>query len=163
MNPHPNFESASLPVRKGTCCWGRESQLEVSALSSMAAKALLALFDGTEMLFSRRLTLRGRGFRREPASPRRTVIALLGLHRLAGSGQRQPFDLPSIETAVFQDKRWIKGIGDLGILIQFAAEYSPDRLPSLAENFDFAKALEIFPDGREARTAAVQGRWKVRI
>ena len=155
MNPHPNFESASLGARNGACCWGRESQLEVSALSSMAATALLPLFDGTEMLFTRRITLRGRGFCREPASPRRTVIALLGLHRFADSGQRQPFDLPSIETAVFQDKRWIKGIGDLGILIQFAAEYSPDRLSSLADNFDFAEALEIFPDGREARTVAL--------
>jgi len=144
-------------MRQGACCWGRESQLEVSALCSIATKALLALFDGTEMLFSRRITLRGREFRRELASRRRTVVALLGLHRLAGSGQRQPFDLPCIETAVFQDRRWIKGIRDLGILIQFAAEYSPDRLPSLAENFDFAKALEIFPDGREARTAALSG------
>ena len=155
MNPHPNFESASLPIREGAWCWGRESKLEVSALCSMAAKALLALFDGTEMLFSRRLTLRGREFRREPVSPERTVVALLGLHRLAGSGQRQPFDLPSIETAVFQDKRWVKGIGDLGILVQFAAEYSPDRFASLADSFDFAKALEIFPDGREAHTAAL--------
>jgi len=155
MNPLPNFESAFLPVRNGARCWGRESQLEISALSSMAAKALLALFDGTEMLFSRRITLRGRGFRREPASPARTVVALLGLHRFADSGQRQPFDLPSIETAIFKDKRWINGIGDLGILIQFAAEYSPDRLISLADNFDFAKALEIFPDGRKARTAAL--------
>ena len=107
------------------------------------------------MLFSRRITLRERGFRREPASPRRTVVALLGLQRLADSGKRQPFDLPSIESAVFQDKRWVKGIGDLGILVQFAAEYSPDRLASLADHFDFASALESFPDGREARTAAL--------
>src|ERR1700720_2816469 len=97
MNPDPNFESASLAARNGACCWGRESQLEVSALSSMAVTPLLPLFDGTEMLFSRRITLRGRGFSREPASPRRTVIALLGLHRSADSGQRQPFHLPSIE------------------------------------------------------------------
>ncbi|MFY9733070.1 MAG: hypothetical protein WAK24_20870, partial [Candidatus Acidiferrales bacterium] len=89
----------------------------------MASKALLTLFDKAEMLFSRRLTLRGREFRLEPGSPKRTVVALLGLHRFAGSGQRQPFDLSSIETALFQDKRWIKGIGDLGILVQFAAQY----------------------------------------
>jgi hypothetical protein len=155
MNPLPNFESALLPVRNGARCWGRESQLEVSVLSSMAANALLALFDETEMLFSRRITLMRKGFRRERASPRRTVVALLGLHRFADSGQRQPFDLPSIETAVFKDKRWIKGIGDLGILIQFVAEYSPDRLTSLADDFDFAEALDIFRDGREARTAAL--------
>jgi hypothetical protein len=155
MNPRPNIESASLLVHKAACRWGHESQLEVSALCSMASKALLTLLDETEMLFSRRLTLRGREFRREPGSPKRTVVALLGLHRLAGSGQRQPFDLPSIETAVFQDKRWIREIGDLGILVQFAAQCSPDRLASLADDFDFARGLEIFPDGREAHTAGL--------
>ena len=155
MNLHPNLESVSLPVCDAARRWSRESQPEVSALCRMAAEALLTLFDGTEMLFSRRLTVRGREFRREQVSPERTVVALLGLHRLVGSGQRQPFDLQSIETAVFQDKRWVKGIGDLGSLIQFAAEYSPDRLASLADSFDFTKALEIFADGREAHTAAL--------
>jgi hypothetical protein len=155
MNPQPNFESASLPGRNSACSVSYESKLEVSALNSMAAKALLALFDGTEMLFSRRITLRERGFRREPVSPRRTVIALLGLQRLADSGTRQPFDLPSIENVVFQDTGWIRGIGDLGLLVRFAAEYSPGRLASLLDNFDFVTALESFPDGREARTAAL--------
>ncbi len=107
------------------------------------------------MLFSRRVTLRERGFRREPGSPRRTVIALLGLHCLADCGQQQPFDLASIGNVVFQDNRWIKGIGDLGVLLQFAAEYNLDRLALLAHNFDLAMALECFPDGREARTAAL--------
>jgi len=128
---------------------------ELSALKSMAAKALLALFDGTEMLFSRRITLRGRGFRREPASLRGTVIALLGLRCLADSGERQPFDLSSIENAVFQNKNWIRGIGDLGLLVQFAAEYNPDRLATLAGHLDFETAIESFPDGREARTTAL--------
>jgi len=155
MNPRANFESASQLVHKTACRWSHESQLEVSALCHMASKALLTLLNKTEMLFSRRLTLRGRELRLEPASPKRTVVALLGLSRLASSGQRQPFDLTSIETAVFQDKRWIKGIGDLGILVQFAAQYSPDRLASLADDFDFTRALEIFPDGREAYTTGL--------
>ena len=50
---------------------------------------------------------------------------------------------------------WIKGIGDLGVLLQYAAEYSPDRLALLADHFDLATALEYLPDGREARTAAL--------
>ena len=129
--------------------------MDLSPLKSMAAKALLALFDGTEMIFSRRITLRDRGFRREPPSPRRTVISLLGLHGLAGSGQRQPFDLACIENAVFPDRRWVKGIGDLGVLVQFAAQCNPDRLASLTHDFDFATALENFPDGREARTTSL--------
>jgi hypothetical protein len=155
MNPQSNLGPSSFQARNSVSSTDSVSKLEVSALKSMAAKALLALFSSTEMLFARRITLRDRGFRRDAASPRRTVIALLGLHSLAGSGQRQPFDLPSIENAVFQDKNWIKGIGDLGVLVQFAAEYQPDRLPSLADHFDFATALESFPDGREARTAAL--------
>ena len=155
MTPQSNLEFSTLQARSSASTANLESKLEVSALKSMAAKALLALFDGTEMLFSRRIILRERGFRREAPSPRRTVIALLGLQCLENSGQRQPFDLASIEKAVFQNKRWIQGIGDLGVLVQFAAEYSPGRLASLAEEFDFARALESFPDGREARTAAL--------
>ena len=125
------------------------------ALNSLAATGLLALFDKSEMLFSRRITLREGGFRREPVSPRRTVIALSGLRCLADSGTRQPFDLPSIENAVFRNMDWIKGIGDLGVLLQYAAEYSPDRLALLTDHFDLAAALEYLPDGREARTAAL--------
>jgi hypothetical protein len=127
----------------------------VLALNSLAATALQALFDGTEMLFSRRITLRERGFRREAVSPRRTVIALSGLRCLADSGTRQPFDLLSIEDAVFRDTGWIKGIGDLGVLVQFAAEYSPGRLAVLAGHFDLATAPESFPDAREARTSSL--------
>jgi hypothetical protein len=119
----------------------------------MAAKALLTLLDGKEVLFSRLITLRERTFRREPVSQRRTVVALLGLHQFADSGQAQPFDLDSIQAAVFQDRRWVKGIGDLGILIRFAAECSPNRLTSLANEFDLGNALNIFPDGREAHTS----------
>ena len=155
MIPRSNLESGALPVPNGDSTWGRESQEDVSALCSFAAKALLALFDRTKMLFSQRITLRDGGFRREEASPRRTVVALLGLKCLSDSGQRQPFDLASIENAVFQDKSWIEGVGDLGVLIRFAAEYNPDRLASLADHFDLATALNSFPDGREARTAAL--------
>src|ERR1700751_1342111 len=105
MNPRPNLESASLLVHKAACRWGHESQLEVSALCRMASKALLTLLDETEMLFSRRLTLRGREFRREPGSPKRTVVALLGLHRLAGSRPQQAFELASHVSPGFFDSR----------------------------------------------------------
>jgi hypothetical protein len=155
MQSQPNFESASLTKRDSARGVRHETKVDVLALNSMAAKALLPLFDRTEMLFSRCITLREQGFRREPVSPRRTVIALLGLRCLADSGRRQPFDLPSIENAVFRDIGWIKGIEDLGVLGQFAAEYSPNRLALLAGHFDLATALECFPDGREARTAAL--------
>ena len=155
MNPQTNLKPAPFPARNSVSSVGPVPKLDIVTLKNMAAKALLALFDGKELLFSRRITLREGGFRREAASQRRTVIALLGLKCLSDSDQQQPFDLASIENSVFQDKSWIKGIGDSRDLLQFAAEYSPDRLTSLADDFDFAKALETFPDGREARTVAL--------
>jgi hypothetical protein len=155
MNSKTKLEPASFPARHSVSSVGYVPRLDVPTLKNMAARALLPLFDGTETLFSRRITLRERGFRKEPASPRRTVIALLGLQSLAESGHRQPFDLACIENAVFRDRRWVKGIGDLGVLVQFAAEHNPERLASLTHDFDFATALENFPDGREARTAAL--------
>ena len=124
-------------------------------LKTVAAKALLALLDGRETLFSRRITLCERGFRRDPVSPSRSLIALLGLRHLAASGQPQPFDLGSIQDAVFRDKRWVKSLGDLGILIRFTAECSPDNLGSIANEFDLENALNSFSDGREAHTSGL--------
>jgi hypothetical protein len=155
MNPRSNLGSLALPVRYGVGTWGRGTQLEASAFCSIAVKALVSLFDGKELLFRGRVTLREGGFRREPASHRRTVVALLGLKCLSESGQQQPFDLASIENSVFQDESWIEGVGDLGVLIRFAAENNPNRLALLADRFDLASALSSFPDGREARTAAL--------
>ena len=155
MNPYSNLGPIALPVRNGDGVWSRGSQPDVSAFCSIAVRALVSLFDGKESLFSQRITLREGGFRREAVSQRRTIIALLGLKRLLDSGRKQPFDLASIEDSVFQDTRWIQGVGDLGVLIQFAADYNPNRLAFLADRFDLASALGSFPDGREARTAAL--------
>ena len=155
MNPHSKLESVALPVRTGDGTSGRVSQLEVSAVCKIAVKALVSLFDQTELLFSRRIILREGVLRRETASQRRTVIALLGLECLSDSDQGQPFDLASIEHSVFQDTSWIEGVGDLGILIRFAAEYNPDQLALLADRFDLPTALSSFSDGREARTTAL--------
>lgn len=155
MNPHSNLESVALPARRNDPTGGRGKQLEVSAFCGIATKALVSLFDEMESLFRRRITLREEGFQREAASRRRSAIALLGLKCLSDSGQQQPFNLASIEDSVFQDLSWIEGIGDLGVLIQFAAQYSPDRLSLLADRFDLPTALGSFTDGREARTAAL--------
>src|ERR1700757_3461413 len=138
MNPHSNLESVALPVPNGYGTWGRGTRPEISAFCSIAVKALVSLFDEKELLFRRRVTLREGAFRREAASQRRTVIALLGLKCLLDSGQQQPFDLESIENSVFQDKSWIQGVGDLGVLVKFAAEYNPNRLALLADRFDLA-------------------------
>jgi hypothetical protein len=152
IHSQSNLEVPFALERNGVLSSNRDSRLENSALTSVAARALLALFNGKEMLFSQRIRLSERGFRREGVSARRTVVALLGLHRLAESGEQQPFDLEAIQAAVFQDESWVKGVGDLGLLVRLAAECRPDRLARIASEFDFANALTAFPDGREART-----------
>jgi hypothetical protein len=152
MNSLSNLEFPA-PERRGAFAGNRDPQSGISTLTSVAARALLALFDGKEMLFSRRIRLNGRGFHREGVSARRSVAALLGLQRLTDSGEWQPFNLETIHAAILQDTRWVKGIGDLGLLVRLAAECGrPDRVASVATEFDFANALTAFPDAREART-----------
>src|ERR1700745_2824487 len=111
-------------------------ETSASMLKSMAAKALLTLLDGRESLFFNRIALTEGGFRKDSVSKHRTVVALLGLLHFAESGLPHSFDLEAIEEGIFRDTRWVSGIGDLGILIRFAAECKPKRLTSIINNFD---------------------------
>lgn len=126
------------------------SQTNASILKSVAAKALLTLLDGRASLFLGRIALTEGGFRKDSVSQHHTVVALLGLLQ---SGLPHSFDLEAIEEAIFRDTRWVKGIGDLGILIRFAAECKPNRLASIINQFDLENALNLFLDGRQAQTA----------
>lgn len=83
------------------------------------------------------------------------MIALLGLQRLAQSGEAHPFDFASIRDAVWQDTSWVSGAGDLGLMTWFAAECLPDRLEDVFRNYDFGQVLATSWDGRQARTNAL--------
>jgi hypothetical protein len=131
------------------------SQPDIPALNSLALRSLVPLFDEKAKLFSRRVTLTKEGFHREGTSPKRTVIALLGLQRLAESAGTQPFDIASIQDAVFKDTSWVRSAGDLGLLTWFTAVCAPERLAVLVRQFDFEKAVATYADGREARTAGL--------
>jgi hypothetical protein len=130
-------------------------QPDVRALNSLALRSLVSLFNEKEQLFSQRVTLAGDGLHWDFTSRKRTIFALLGLHRLAEAGGRQPFDLASIREAVLQDTSWVKKAGDLGLLAWFVAECFPERLEKLFDQFDFENALTVYPDGRQARTTGV--------
>jgi hypothetical protein len=116
---------------------------------------LLSLFDHKTKLFSESATLTESGLRRAKVSRRQTAIALLGLERLASSGATHPFDVGSIQDALWNDTRWVTSIEDLGVLTWFAAECCPDRLASLFCDFDFSSAATTYPDAREASTTAL--------
>jgi hypothetical protein len=130
-------------------------QPDVRALNSLALRSLVSFFNEKEQLFSQRVTLAGDGLHWDYTSRKRTIFALLGLHRLAEAGGRQPFDLASIREAVLRDTSWVKKAGDLGLLMWFVAECFPEWLEKLFDQFDFENALTAYPDGRQARTTGV--------
>ncbi len=131
------------------------SQLDFPALNSLALRSLVSLFDEKERLFSRRVTLTEAGLRREGCSRKHTIVALLGLQRLADAGQSLPFDVVSIRDFILGDTRWVKSVGDLGLLTWLAAVCAPEHLRRLLGQFDFAGAVANYPDGLEARTTGL--------
>jgi hypothetical protein len=130
-------------------------QPDIPALNSLAIRSLSLLFDEKEQLFSERLTFLMNGCQRARASRRHTIVALLGLHRLAESGGAQPFDIESIQNAVFRDRTWVKTAGHLGLLTWFAAVCLPEKLGTIFEEFDFERILASYEDAREARTVGL--------
>ena len=137
--------------------WAAHSvpSLDIPSLNALALRSLVSLYDRKENLFCQGLRMANQGFRQEKTSRKRTIIALLGLHRFADSGATQPFDLASIADTVLAETSWVRGAGDLGLLAWYAAEFVPDSLPALFSQFDYEKSLETYPDGREARTVGL--------
>lgn len=129
--------------------------IDIPALNALAVQSLLSLFKAKENLFCRCVTITKDGFHQDKTSRRRTIIALLGLQRLSESGERQPFDLVSIQDVLLTDTSWVRGVGDLGLLTWFTAEFVPEKLHGLFNEFNFNKALETYPDGRQARTSGL--------
>jgi hypothetical protein len=129
--------------------------LDIPSLNALALRSLVSLYDRKENLFCQGLCVANQGFRQEKTSRKRTIIALLGLHRFADSGETLPFDLAAIADTVLADTSWVRGAGDLGLLAWYTAEFVPDSLPGLFSRFDYQKSLETYADGREARTAGL--------
>jgi hypothetical protein len=127
---------------------------DIPALNSIAVHSLVSLFDEKTHLFRQRVMAGEAGIRRDEVSRKHTIIALLGLHRLAEAA-RQPFDVAAIQDVVFEDRRWVKSVGDLGLLTWFTSICRPDRLGVLFDEFDFENALQTYEDGREAQTAGL--------
>jgi len=152
MTPRPLAKAISheeRPDAPGARCYSR---LDIPALRALCVRSLASLYQEKEKLFSRRMILSEGGFHREGPSWEQTIIALLGLQRLAESGGVHPFDTVAIRDSIFRDTNWVTSLGELGLLTWFTAESAPERLEKLFSKFDFEKALEIYADGREAST-----------
>jgi hypothetical protein len=125
---------------------------EFQEVNALAVGALLTLFDGATQLFSNRPLRPQEVFVHERIVRRDTVIALLGLRCLDDGGGEHPFHFPSIENAVFEDLRWTAGIGDLGLLLWYAARHAPQRLATLLQDCDLQAALDNSRGARDAHT-----------
>jgi hypothetical protein len=152
----------SLPATRETGVRVRDNvgadgilQPDIPSLNALAVRSLSSLFDEKEQLFSERATFNLRGFRRGRASRRHTIVALLGLHRLAECGAAQPFDLEAMQNVVFRDRSWVKTAGHLGLLTWFTAVCLPERLGTIFEEFDFERVLTSYEDARQVRTAGL--------
>lgn len=131
---------------------GIEGRSRIRGLNSLALRTLLALFDDQEQLFSGRFVEPEELFVERQVSRRGTLIALLGFRRVRKTRRVFPFDLSQIEKAVFQDFRWMRGIGDLGLTLWYAAQHAPERLENLYQRCNFEVALDFSRDSRESRT-----------
>ena len=89
---------------------------------------------------------------REGTSRRYTIITLLGLKELESAGMHSPFDAHAIYASLIRDTSWIRGVGDLGLLIWLTARFEPDRLERVFRTFDCDTALDRYPDAQESRT-----------
>jgi hypothetical protein len=152
MPERPLIEEVSVRERVEFHTENPDSQVDIPALNALAVRSLAALFEEKEKLFARCITLTADGFHREGTSRKRTLIALLGLRRLAESGEAPPFDIVSIRDVILADTSWVRGIGDLGLLTWFTAECVPERLGRLLNHVEFGKALDSYADGRQAYT-----------
>jgi hypothetical protein len=152
MTPQPFVKVASVRERTDVLADSPGSQVDICAWNALALRSLVSLFEEKEKLFSRCVTLTEHGFQRERTSRKRTIIALLGLQRLAEFGGTPPFGLTSIRDAVMNDTSWVRSVGDLGLLTWFTAECAPEKLEILLHKLDFGTALDTYWDARQART-----------
>ena len=154
----PDIRSQSVsgivapPLQSGTV---DDLGAQITALNALALRSLRDLFSEKDKLFLRSVTLRGNDVRCEESSPKRTLIALLGLNRLTDSAKNSMFDIHAMHEAVFCDTRWVTSLKDLGLLTWFTAECAPERLARLFKEFAFDAALEKYPDGRQAHTVGL--------
>lgn len=125
---------------------------DVRELLSLAGRGLVAMFDADDQLFCHRLLRTEKGIVREGLSPRYTIMTLLGLREVERARMDSAFDTKAIYASFVRETNWIRGIGDLGLLIWLTSTFDPDRLGGLFSKFSCGAALDSYPDARSART-----------
>jgi hypothetical protein len=125
---------------------------EVRRLISLAADGLRLMFDRDEQLFCHRFILTSAGCVQEGLSPRYSVMTLLGLKKLEAAGIVSLVDMEECFQTLLRNTDWVRGVGDLGLLIWMTAIFKPDQVEALLQRFCWTTALQRYRDSRQART-----------
>lgn len=124
-------------------------------LCELAAAGLFAMIDPGQRIFCDIYNRTEKGMRRESLSPRYTMMTLLGLNRYEQSGRRSPIAIGPVLDALLEDTEWVKGAGDLGLLLWTCAELVPEKLPEVYGKNHPQEALSRFSDGGRGSTMEV--------
>jgi hypothetical protein len=135
-----------------TSQFDRKTALSVRELLSAAARGLVAMFDEDKQQFCHRLLRTENGIVREGLSPRYTIMTLLGLRELELTGMDCRFDTKAIYASFVRETDWIRGLGDLGLLIWLTAVFDPEQLGGVFSKFRCESALDAYADARSGRT-----------
>ena len=121
-------------------------------LIGLAAEGLVPMFDAQRRLFCSRMVRTDQGLVRKGISHRYTIMSLLGLHQMKASGLPLPFKIEPAIDALLQDTRWLRNVGDLGLLLWLCALASPDRLHDFCSRHELSSAVDRYGDGWARRT-----------
>lgn len=121
-------------------------------LLALSTRGLAQMVDPATGLFCHRLVATKNGLQREGISPRYTAMTLLGLYEMEAAGQPASLDIQSCYRSLIRHTTWIKGVGDLGLLLWVSAEVDPERTRDFLRDFDCSSALARYSDARAART-----------
>lgn len=143
MSLRPSLGSGSLQAAVS---------LDIRELNSLAARGLVSMFDTEKQLFCHRLVRTEGGLVRESLSPRYTIMTLLGLRELERNGGSTPFDTQVLYESLARDTSWIRGAGDLGLMVWLTATFAPDQLSSFFRRVNLEAALDRYADARQVRT-----------
>jgi hypothetical protein len=125
---------------------------DIDRLLELAMRGITPMFCPEENLFCYRLKQTPGGLVREGISHRYSIMTLLGLHRAASAGLECPLDTAPILRAVAGNTEWVKGAGDLGLLLWLSSLSYPEYVQPLLTHFRVGDALQNFPDAQEGRT-----------
>jgi hypothetical protein len=128
---------------------------DIRRLTTLAIAGLPAMFDRGRNLFCYRVQHNGRRLVMEGVSHRYTIMTLLGLQEFTKSGGTHPFDTEAILASLTADMTWVKGIGDLGLLLWLVASVFPHHIQRLRPVLDPDTALKRYP----ARNGTMEWAW----